>query len=167
MMVYQGNEVRCPLCIIGRGSPVAGAQKGRLPTLRVAAPGCEMICQKRDKTAPAQVRRASMTVYQGEVKRYGLFLLTPEAVITSSISLDVEGVGRALLRFAPQGGTLGTNKKLPPTPGFADVEMWYWMDTWPYIVDMLRNEKPVYFVFNDANQAGSLHTGWEPTGEAE
>ena len=66
-------------------------------------------------------------------------------------------------RFAPQGGTLGTNRKNPPAPGFADVEMWFWMDTWPYIVDMLRNEKPVYFVFNDANQVGSLHTGWEPT----
>jgi hypothetical protein len=41
------------------------------------------------------------------------------------------------------------------------------LDTWPYIVDILRNEKPVYFAFNDSIQSGSLHTGWEPTGEEE
>ena len=78
----------------------------------------------------------------------------------------MEAVGMASLNFVPQGGTLGTNQKRPgtTTPLF---DIWYWMDSWPHFVDMLRNEKPVFFVFNDSLQAASLKTGWEPTGEAE
>jgi hypothetical protein len=110
----------------------------------------------------------AMTVYQGEVKRYGLLISTPhsQGPTKSFISLDMEAVGTASLNFVPQGGTLGTNQKRPgtTTPLF---DIWYWMDSWPHFVDMLRNEKPVFFVFNDSLQAASLKTGWEPTGEAE
>ncbi|HEY6763457.1 MAG TPA: hypothetical protein VI386_01685 [Candidatus Sulfotelmatobacter sp.] len=110
----------------------------------------------------------AMTVYQGEVKRYGLLISTPhsQGPTKSFISLDMEAVGTASLNFVPQGGTLGTNQKRPgtTTPLF---DIWYWMDSWPHFVDTLRNEKPVFFVFNDSLQAASLKTGWEPTGEAE
>ncbi len=73
--------------------------------------------------------------------------------------------GLAFLNFVPQGGTLGTNsKRVDPWPVF---DLWYWIDAYPHVVDMLRNEKPVFFTFDDTIAAAILKTEWEPPGELE
>src|SRR5215213_4801465 len=77
-------------------------------SLHVAALGCAIRGQ----------RGRAMTVYQGRVKQYGLFLLPPSPVASSTISLDVESVGRVLLLFAPHGGTPGHKPKECPRSRF-------------------------------------------------
>jgi hypothetical protein len=110
-----------------------------------------------------------MTIYEGEVKSYTLIINTPDPpspATKSWIALDMQAAGLAFLNFVPQGGTLQTNQKRPgtTTPVF---DIWYWMDSWAHIVDMLRNEKPVFFVFNEPLKGATLKTAWEPTGEEE
>jgi hypothetical protein len=81
----------------------------------------------------------------------------PLAIITVTRSLT-RSAANASRRSNPPSAHCCSIARLRPHTCFQPIL---------YIVDMLRNEKPVYFVFNDSNQAGSLHTGWEPTGEAE
>ena len=40
------------------------------------------------------------------------------------------------------------------------------MSTWPHCVDMLRNESPVNFYYNDAVNLAMLTTSLEPVGVA-
>ena len=81
------------------------------------------------------------------------------------IALDLGLSGLAFLNFVPQDGTLGTNQK---RPGKADTfDLWYWMSSWPHFVDMLHNEKPVFFIFNDVLKAAIVKTTPEPVGEEE
>jgi hypothetical protein len=109
-----------------------------------------------------------MALFEGQVRNYTLIINTPHSppATKSWIALDMEAAGLAFLNFVPQGGTLSTNQKRagnkPPV-----FDIWFWMDSYPHIVDMLRNEKPVFFVFNDTLQAATLKTGWEPPGELE
>jgi hypothetical protein len=66
--------------------------------------------------------------------------------------------------FVPQNGTLGTNQKRAGEDVF---DVWSWMSTWPHCVDMLRNESPVNFYYNDAVNLAMLTTSQEPVGEGE
>jgi hypothetical protein len=36
-----------------------------------------------------------------------------------------------------------------------------------HILDILRNEKPIYFSFSQKSKLGYIHTGKEPVGEGE
>lgn len=109
-----------------------------------------------------------MTTFEGQVRNYTLIINTPRSPNKSQsvIALDMEAAGLAFLNFVPQGGTLGTNSKRAgsPQPVF---DLWYWIDAYPHVVDMLRNEKPVFFTFVDTIAAAILKTGWEPPGELE
>ena len=41
------------------------------------------------------------------------------------------------------------------------------MSTYPHCVDLLRNESPVNFYYNDATNVALLTTSLEPVGEGE
>jgi hypothetical protein len=116
------------------------------------------------------VRTASdsiMTIFEGQVRNYTLIINTPRSPNKSQsvIALDMEAAGLAFLNFVPQSGTLGTNsKRVDSWPVF---DLWYWIDAYPHVVDMLRNEKPVFFTFDDTIAAAILKTAWEPPGELE
>src|SRR5258708_38133333 len=107
-------------------------------------------------SAPAS--ESTVTTFEGQVRNYTLIINTPRSPNKSQsvIALDMEAAGLAFLNFVPQGGTLGTNSKrvVTPQPVF---DLWYWTD----VVDMLRNEKPVFYTFVDTIAAARLKPGRE------
>ncbi len=64
----------------------------------------------------------------------------------------------------PEGGQLGKNQK---RPGANIFDVYYWMYSWPHFVDMLRNEKPIVFYYDDNYNTCQISTRDEPVGEAE
>jgi hypothetical protein len=72
--------------------------------------------------------------------------------------------GRALLWFYPEDASLPENRK---RPGQNILEVHYHMSSWAAILDVLRNESPVYFNFSDSSNAAQIYTGREPIGEEE
>jgi hypothetical protein len=53
----------------------------------------------------------------------------------------------------PQDGQLGKNQK---RAGHDIFDIYYWMDSWPHFTDLLRNEKPVHFRFDDSNNTAQI-----------
>jgi hypothetical protein len=47
------------------------------------------------------------------------------------------------------------------------VYLRYSMSMYSYILDILRNEKPIYFSYSETSKLGFLRTGKEPVGEGE
>lgn len=47
------------------------------------------------------------------------------------------------------------------------VYLRYPMSMYSQILDLLRNEKPIYFRFNESSKVGFIRTGKEPVGEGE
>ena len=47
------------------------------------------------------------------------------------------------------------------------VYLRYSMSMYSYILDILRNEKPIYFSFSEKTKLGYVRTGKEPVGEGE
>jgi len=66
--------------------------------------------------------------------------------------------------FYPDGKTLpdnyyDVNSKL--------VYLRYSMYMYEHVIDLLRNEKPIYFSFSDVSKLGYIRTGKEPVGEGD
>jgi len=62
------------------------------------------------------------------------------------------------------------NKKLPEN--YYDVKsklvyLRYHLSMYPNIIDLLRNEKPIYFSYSDKSKVGYVRTGKEPVGEGD
>jgi len=106
-----------------------------------------------------------MTQYTGQVNNYTLSIYAPNVGQDYKSVIYLDGsFGLAFLYFVPPDGTRGTNQK---RDGENVFDIWYWMYSWPHFVDMLRNEKPVTFNYDDTTQLAEIKTSWEPTGEAE
>jgi hypothetical protein len=63
--------------------------------------------------------------------------------------------GLAILYFVPQDGQLGKNEK---RAGQDIFDIYYWMDSWPHFTDLLRNEKPVQFQYDDSNNTAQIRS---------
>jgi hypothetical protein len=61
----------------------------------------------------------------------------------------------AILYFVPQDGQLGKNQK---RAGQEIFDIYYWMDSWPHFTDLLRNEKPVQFQYDDSNDTAQIRS---------
>ena len=61
--------------------------------------------------------------------------------------------GLAILYFVPQDGQLGKNQK---RAGHDIFDIYYWMDSWPHFTDLLRNEKPVHFQYDDSDNTAQI-----------
>lgn len=109
-------------------------------------------------------------VYTAQVTAYDLSVQTPNQptnyknVIYLRLTLSSGSAGTAFLYFVPEGGTLGTNGKRSSGNYF---DIYFWMGAWAQLVDLLRNEKPVTFFFDDGNRTAVVRTGDEPVGEEE
>ena len=100
-----------------------------------------------------------------EVQSYTLSISDPSRQTNWKSWIALKGpFGTAFLYFVPEGGDRRPNKKRAGANAF-DVD--YWMHSWPHFVDMLRNEKPVYFLYDDSSNRAEIATNWEPVGEAE
>ena len=104
-----------------------------------------------------------MSVY-GDIDTYSLSVQTPSVHTHYKRVIHCKGsFGLAFLYFVPEDKSLGTNKK---REGRNVFDVWYRMRDWDAIVDALRNEKPVRFVF-DNYRNGIIRTGDEEVGEEE
>ncbi len=57
---------------------------------------------------------------------------------------------------------------IPPNSKHVDrVNLRYSISEYDHFLDLLRNEKPVYFFYNETTKVGYIRTGQEPIGEAE
>jgi hypothetical protein len=72
--------------------------------------------------------------------------------------------------FVVQANFYPDNKALPEN--YHDVNsklvyLRYHIHMYPHIIDILRNEKPIYFSYSDKSKLGYIRTGKEPVGEGE
>lgn len=72
--------------------------------------------------------------------------------------------------YALQASFYPDQQKLPEN--YYDVNsnlvyLRYSMSMYGHILDILRNEKPIYFSFSRNSKLGYIHTGKEPVGEGE
>jgi len=105
-----------------------------------------------------------MAVYFGEIDTYFVNVLSPKQYGGRRL-MNVRGsFGRAILWFYPEGATLPDNRKWPDRDFF---DVYYHMDSWEAILDVLRNESPVKFNYSDTNNGAQIYTGQEPVGEEE
>ena len=105
-----------------------------------------------------------MAVHFGVIDTYFVNVLSPEPYAGKRLMNLVGPFGRAILWFLPEDGPLPGNRKRPGQDLF---DVYYRMDAWAAILDVLRNEKPVHFNYQDANNAAQIYTGSEPVGEGE
>lgn len=106
-----------------------------------------------------------MAGFKGQINKYGLSVQTPNVFTNYKRVIDVNGkFGLGFLYFVPAGGKLGQNKKRDGKDVF---DVYFWMEDYAALTDMLRNEKPVYFFYNTDNNTCVIKTGDEKVGEME
>ncbi len=106
-----------------------------------------------------------MATYEAVVSSYKLHIYTPNESTAHKSAIYLNGdFGMAFLCFVPEGGRLGTNRK---RPGESVFDVFYWMSSWAPIVDLLRNERPVRFSYEDTHNTAVISTLSEATGEGE
>ena len=97
-----------------------------------------------------------MTQYQGNVQSYVLEIQSPNSPYDQKGVISLHGAfGLAIFYFVPQDGQLGKNQKRAEHDIF---DIYYWMDSWPHFTDLLRNEKPVQFQYNDSNDTAQIRS---------
>lgn len=74
-----------------------------------------------------------------------------------------EQVGRiAFHRGQTPANSIETN-----AGGGAVLRLNYRLDQFPHVMDLLREEKPLYLTLSESGLAGGVNTGSEPVGESE
>ena len=97
-----------------------------------------------------------MTQYQGNVQSYVLDIQSPNSFYNHKSVISLHGAfGLAILYFVPHDGQLGQNQK---RAGQEIFDIYYWMDSWPHFTDLLRNEKPVQFEYDDSNNTAQIRS---------
>lgn len=115
-------------------------------------------------------RRAVMPVIQTEVAIYHMNAISfedPNKFAATLWLFDASGKSIGMWRFYADESSAAPNE-FREDLGYPLISAS--IASFPSIVDMLRNEKPVYFTFFDyrpANVLGSIGTAREPVGEAE
>lgn len=100
---------------------------------------------------------------QLEVQSYAYSLYPEDQPVAEVILLfDVSHRVRGVLRFRDEKGDGEAAKH---TGGA--VYLWYRRALFPSIVDMLRNENPIYLLWDEASGQGYISTSTEPVGEGE
>ncbi len=84
----------------------------------------------------------------------------------SIISLIVGNRQVALVRFVPEGDTIPNDYETGSGRN-RSIRMYMRESLLPNVIDMLRNEKPIFIRHFPSIQMTVLRTGKEPTGEEE
>lgn len=72
-----------------------------------------------------------------------------------------------MLHFHSEGTQLPTNDLLDGGDGGPVCRLHYRLSQFAHLVDLLREEKPLYLWFSEASGQGAVMTGAEPVGEGE
>ena len=105
-----------------------------------------------------------MAVHFGKIDTYTVNVLSPNPYAGKRL-MSLAGVfGRASLWFLPDDAPLPDNRKRSNQEVF---DVYYPMAAWAAILDVLRNETPVHFNYQDTSNAAQIYTGSEPVGEEE
>jgi hypothetical protein len=105
-----------------------------------------------------------MTVHFGKIDVYFSNILSPKIYAGKRI-INLKGTfGKAILWFLPDGSSLPDNRKRTEKNVF---DVYYHTADWGAIIDLLRNETPVYFNYHETSNAAQIYTGDEPVGEEE
>ena len=105
-----------------------------------------------------------MTLYHGEIETYTANVLSPKQYNGRRLMSLSGSYGSAFLWFYPEDATLPDNRK---RAGQNMFDVYYPMSYWTAVLDLLRNESPLYFNFSDSSNAVQIYSGREPVGEEE
>lgn len=105
-----------------------------------------------------------MATYFGKIDTYFVNVLSPKNYGGKRMMNLNGSFGKAILWFLPEGSSLPNNRKRTNQNVF---DVYYILDAWGAILDVLRNESPVYFNYTDTSNAAQIYTGSEPVGEGE
>ena len=94
-----------------------------------------------------------------EFKTYKVYLFKDK----NSIHLNVKS-GKAVIRFIK--GRMKKNK-LNQAGKKSLYEVYQPWESYPHFIDLLRNEKPLYFFFSFVDNSAYITTSDEPVGEGE
>ena len=113
----------------------------------------------------------SDTVFSEPVTSYGSFLYGgPDGnnQASSTIWLRFDGCKDfAWLEFFPPGYQLPPLYKVPSAKGADHFHVSYRSGDYSKVIDLLRNEKPVHFYWNEETGLAYLRCGAEEVGEGE
>ncbi len=105
-----------------------------------------------------------MATYFGKIDTYFTNIMSPKNYAGKRLMNLNGSFGKAILWFMPDGTTLPNNRK---RSGQSVFDIYYFKNDWEGILDVLRNETPVYFNYNDSGNVAQIYTGKEPVGEEE
>jgi len=105
-----------------------------------------------------------MAIYFGQIDTYFINMLSPKTYAGKRLMNLNGSFGKVIVWFIPDSIDLPDNQK---RSGQNVFDVYYHLSDWAAVTDLLRNEKPVYFNFNDANNSSQIYTGSEPVGEEE
>lgn len=105
-----------------------------------------------------------MAVFFGEIETYTVNVLSPKPYNGRRLINLAGSFGSVVLWFYPEDTTLPENRK---RSGQNIFDVHYHLDSWSAVLDVLRNESPVYFNYSDTSNAAQIYTGREPVGEEE
>jgi hypothetical protein len=105
-----------------------------------------------------------MAVFSGAIETYTVNVLSPRPYNGRRLMNLRGSFGNAILWFYPEDAALPDNRKRSNQNIF---EVHYPMSSWAALLDVLRNESPVYFNYSDTSNAAQIYTGQEPVGEEE
>jgi hypothetical protein len=114
-------------------------------------------------------------LYQGSVSNYSIQIHSStwtgpfgytRIVVLAPIALSGGGSGLAFLDFVPAGRPVPDRSKRGGTTDPIVWDLFLPMDDYAAIVDLVRNEKPINFYFDDATPDGwAVTTGSELVGQ--
>ncbi len=101
-----------------------------------------------------------------EVVTYAVSLIAAKRGPAATIhACDSAGTTHIYLRFYRAGYARPDNTRIEAEDGSLMYLVSYRYEQLAAAVDLLRYEKPMFFVFNQKSRVGSLATDEEPTGE--
>lgn len=106
-----------------------------------------------------------------QIDTYKVFLYGgPDGNSGAAATISLGGISNAyvFLRFFPEGTSLPANSTAVNQPtGRTMYYVSYAYDQLENAIDVLRNEQPVSFFWNEKTKASYITTGNEPVGEGE
>jgi hypothetical protein len=109
-------------------------------------------------------------MFQGEVSNYSIQISASNWLgplgYTRVVALT-GAFGIAFLSFVPAGRIIPTSSKRAGTTGPDVFDLFLPMDDYGTVVDLVRNEKPVFWFFDDGTLQIGVRTQAEPIGEQE